>query len=36
MSIVIRRGALLEVGCFDPALRGPEDIDLLVRLREGG
>ena len=36
MSMVIRKAALIEVGCFDPALRGPEDIDLLVRLREGG
>jgi glycosyltransferase involved in cell wall biosynthesis len=36
ISVVIRRAALLEVGCFDPALRGPEDVDLLVRLREGG
>jgi len=35
-SIVIRRAALIEVGCFDPALRGPEDVDLLVRLRERG
>lgn len=36
ISLVIRRAALIEVGCFDPALRGPEDIELLVRLREGG
>ena len=36
ISIVIRRAALIEVGGFDPALRGPEDVDLLVRLREGG
>ena len=36
ISVVIRRAALVEVGCFDPALRGPEDVDLLVRLREGG
>ncbi len=36
ISIVIRRAALIEVGCFDPALRGPEDVDLLVRLRERG
>jgi glycosyltransferase involved in cell wall biosynthesis len=36
ISIVIRRQALIEVGCFDPELRGPEDVDLLVRLREGG
>jgi len=36
ISIVIRRAALIEVGCFNPALRGPEDVDLLVRLREGG
>ena len=36
ISIVIRRAALLEIGCFDPELRGPEDVDLLVRLREGG
>jgi glycosyltransferase involved in cell wall biosynthesis len=36
ISIVIRRAALIEVGCFDPSLRGPEDVDLLVRLREGG
>jgi len=36
LSLVIRRAALLDVGCFDPALRGPEDTDLLVRLRERG
>ena len=36
ISIVIRKAALIEVGCFDPALRGPEDVDLLVRLREAG
>jgi glycosyltransferase involved in cell wall biosynthesis len=36
MSIVIRTAAALEVGCFDPTLRGPEDTDLLMRLREGG
>ncbi len=35
-SIVIRKAALLEVGCFNPTLRGPEDTDLLMRLREGG
>ena len=35
LSLVIRKAALLEVGCFDPALRGPEDTDLLMRLREG-
>ena len=34
MSMVIRRAALLDLGCFDPALRGPEDTDLLMRLRE--
>ena len=34
ISIVIRKTALVEIGCFDPALRGPEDVDLLVRLRE--
>jgi hypothetical protein len=28
--------ALVEVGCFDTNLRGPEDTDLLMRLREGG
>jgi glycosyltransferase involved in cell wall biosynthesis len=36
MSMVIRTAAFLEVGCLDPALRGPEDTDLLMRLREGG
>ncbi len=36
MSMVIRSAAAAEVGCFDPALRGPEDTDLLMRLREGG
>ena len=36
LSMVIRRAALVEVGCFDPALRGPEDTDLLMRLREEG
>jgi len=36
ISLVIRRTALIEVGCFNPALRGPEDVELLVRLREGG
>jgi glycosyltransferase involved in cell wall biosynthesis len=36
LSLVIRTAALLEVGCFDPALRGPEDTDLLMRLRERG
>jgi glycosyltransferase involved in cell wall biosynthesis len=36
LSMVIRRAALVEVGCFDPALRGPEDTDLLMRLREAG
>jgi len=35
ISIVIRKAALVEIGCFDLALRGPEDVDLLVRLREG-
>ena len=36
ISMVIRTAALIEVGGFDPELRGPEDVDLLVRLREGG
>jgi glycosyltransferase involved in cell wall biosynthesis len=36
LSLVIRRAAMLEVGCFDPTLWGPEDTDLLMRLREGG
>ncbi len=36
MSMVVRRQALLEVGGFDLALRGPEDTDLLIRLRERG
>ena len=36
LSLVIRNAALLEVGFFDPALRGPEDTDLLMRLRENG
>jgi glycosyltransferase involved in cell wall biosynthesis len=36
LSMVIRKMALVEVGCFDTNLRGPEDTDLLMRLREGG
>jgi len=36
LSMVIRRQPLLDVGCFDPALRVAEDTDLLVRLREHG
>jgi glycosyltransferase involved in cell wall biosynthesis len=36
MTIVIRRRTMLEVGGFDPELRGPEDTDLLIRLREAG
>jgi glycosyltransferase involved in cell wall biosynthesis len=36
MTMVIWKRALLEVGGFDPALRGPEDTDLLIRLRELG
>jgi glycosyltransferase involved in cell wall biosynthesis len=36
MSMVIRTATFLEVGCLDPVLRGPEDTDLLMRLREGG
>jgi glycosyltransferase involved in cell wall biosynthesis len=36
MSLVVWRQALLDVGGFDPSLRGPEDTDLLIRLRQGG
>jgi glycosyltransferase involved in cell wall biosynthesis len=36
ISMVIRKAALVELGGFNPALRGPEDTDLLMRLREGG
>jgi glycosyltransferase involved in cell wall biosynthesis len=36
VSMVVRKQAVLEVGGYDPALRGPEDLDLLMRLRERG
>ena len=36
MSMVIRKAVLVEVGGFDPALRGPEDTELLMRLRVAG
>jgi glycosyltransferase involved in cell wall biosynthesis len=36
MSMVIRRTALVELGGFDPALRGPEDTDFLMRMRQDG
>jgi glycosyltransferase involved in cell wall biosynthesis len=36
ISIVVRRNTLVQLGGFDPALRGPEDTDLLIRLREAG
>ena len=36
MSMVIQRAALVELGGFDPALRGPEDTDLLMRMRVAG
>jgi alpha-1,6-rhamnosyltransferase len=36
MTMVVRRHVLTEVGGFDPRLRGPEDTDLLIRMREGG
>lgn len=33
-SIVVRRAALERAGPFDPALRGPEDYDLWLRITE--
>jgi len=36
LSAVIRRGALDQVGGFDPRLRVSEDLDLLFRLRQEG
>jgi glycosyltransferase involved in cell wall biosynthesis len=36
MTMVVRRRTLTELGGFDPRLRGPEDTDLLIRMREGG
>jgi len=36
MSMVIRKADLIAVGGFDPTLRGPEDTELLMRLRVGG
>jgi glycosyltransferase involved in cell wall biosynthesis len=36
VSMVVRKRALIEVGGYDTALRGPEDLDLLIRLRELG
>jgi len=36
MTMVARRRTLAELGGFDPRLRGPEDTDLLIRMREGG
>jgi glycosyltransferase involved in cell wall biosynthesis len=36
VSMVVRKQAVQEIGGYDPALRGPEDLDLLVRLRECG
>jgi len=33
-SVIVRRSALEKVGGFDPALRGPEDYDLWIRLAE--
>jgi glycosyltransferase involved in cell wall biosynthesis len=35
-TLVIWKQAVVEVGGYDPAIRGPEDFDLLVRLRAGG
>ena len=35
-TLVIWKRALVEVGGYDPAIRGPEDFDLLIRLRERG
>ena len=35
-SMVVRKQAVVEIGGYDPALRGPEDTDLLIRLREQG
>lgn len=31
-TLVARRGALLEIGLFDPAIRGPEDWEITLRL----
>jgi glycosyltransferase involved in cell wall biosynthesis len=36
MTMVARKRTLTELGGFDPRLRGPEDTDLLIRMREGG
>jgi glycosyltransferase involved in cell wall biosynthesis len=36
MTMVVRKQVLMELGGFDPRLRGPEDTDLLIRMREGG
>lgn len=36
LSMVIHRAALVEIGRFDESLRGPEDMDLLIRLRQAG
>jgi glycosyltransferase involved in cell wall biosynthesis len=36
LSLVVRRETLVRIGAFDPTLRGPEDTDLLIRLREAG
>jgi len=35
-AVLVRRGALDDVGGFDEELRLGEDLDLIVRLREGG
>jgi glycosyltransferase involved in cell wall biosynthesis len=36
MTMVVQKRTLAELGEFDPRLRGPEDTDLLIRMREGG
>jgi glycosyltransferase involved in cell wall biosynthesis len=36
MSMVIRKAVLAEIGGFDPVLRGPEDTELLMRMRVAG
>jgi glycosyltransferase involved in cell wall biosynthesis len=36
MTMVVQKRTLAELGGFDPRLRGPEDTDLLIRMREGG
>ena len=33
---MFRRGALIDVGGYDPSFRTGEDTDLLIRLRERG